>query len=65
MLSGYLIYRMLLGRPRPFAGFLARRVQRLYPAFLVVLALHLGIALASASGGGLPPGGWDRAATSW
>ena len=61
VLSGFLIYRMLLGRPRPFGGFLARRVQRLYPAFLVVLALQLGIALASASGGGLPAGGWERA----
>jgi peptidoglycan/LPS O-acetylase OafA/YrhL len=61
VLSGYLIYRMLLGRPRPYLPFLARRVQRLYPAFLVVLALQLGIALASASGGGLPSGGWDRA----
>ncbi|MFC7474628.1 acyltransferase family protein [Dankookia sp. GCM10030260] len=61
VLSGYLIYRMLLGRARPYAGFLARRVQRLYPTFLVVLALHLGLALASASGGGLPPGGWPLA----
>lgn len=61
VLSGYLIYRMLLGRPRPYLPFLARRVQRLYPAFLVVLALQLGIALASASGGGLPQGAWDRA----
>lgn len=61
VLSGYLIYRMLLSRPRPYLPFLARRVQRLYPAFLVVLALQLGIALVSASGGGLPAGGWDRA----
>ncbi|TDH61483.1 acyltransferase [Dankookia rubra] len=61
VLSGYLIYRMLLGRARPYLPFLARRVQRLYPAFLVVLALQLGIALASVSGGGLPPGAGDRA----
>jgi peptidoglycan/LPS O-acetylase OafA/YrhL len=61
VLSGYLIYRMLLGRPRPYLPFLARRVQRLYPTFVVVLALQLGIALASASSGGLPPGAWDRA----
>lgn len=61
-LSGFLIYGALLRRPRPFAGFLARRVQRLYPAFLVVLTLHLLLALASASGSGLPPGGWNGAA---
>jgi peptidoglycan/LPS O-acetylase OafA/YrhL len=61
VLSGFLIYRMLLGRARPYRGFLMRRVQRLYPAFLVVLALQLGLALASASGGGLPPGGWPLA----
>src|SRR5436190_1360053 len=31
ILSGTLIYGALLRRPRPFLGFLARRVQRLYP----------------------------------
>ena len=41
VLSGYLIYGMLLARPQPFARFMARRIQRIYPAFLAVFALYV------------------------
>jgi exopolysaccharide production protein ExoZ len=61
VLSGYLIYGSQLRRHRPYAGFLLRRVQRIYPAFLVVLALQLLAVALSASSGGLPRDGWDRA----
>lgn len=61
VLSGYLIYGSLLRRHRPYRGFIMRRVQRIYPAFLVVLAMQLFVLMISASGGGLPRDGWDRA----
>lgn len=41
VLSGYLIYGSLIRRPQPFGAYLLRRVQRIYPAFLAVLALYL------------------------
>lgn len=47
VLSGYLIYGSLLVAPRPFMDYLARRVRRIYPAFLAVFALYLVLALAS------------------
>lgn len=40
VLSGYVIYKSLVSRPQAFAGFMARRVKRIYPAFLVVLAVY-------------------------
>ena len=43
VLSGYLIYKILLTRDPKFSSFVGRRAQRLYPAFLV--ALLIGIAL--------------------
>jgi exopolysaccharide production protein ExoZ len=61
VLSGYLIYGSLLRRHRPYGGFMLRRVQRIYPTFLVVLAMQLLVLLVSASGGGLPRDGWERA----
>lgn len=60
-LSGLLIHGAMLRRPRPYGAFLARRIQRLYPAFLVVFALHLAAALLSHTRAGLPPPGWDMA----
>lgn len=41
ILSGYLIYGTLLRRSPGFLPFMARRAQRLYPAFLCVFALAL------------------------
>jgi peptidoglycan/LPS O-acetylase OafA/YrhL len=40
VLSGYVIYKSLVVRPQAFAGFMARRVKRIYPAFLAVLAIY-------------------------
>lgn len=60
VLSGYLIYGGLLRRPQPFATFMQRRLQRLYPTFLVVFIPVLLIELARGaptlqSGAGLIP----------
>ena len=41
VLSGYLIYATLIESSRPFGGYLARRVLRIYPTFLVVFAVYL------------------------
>src|SRR5690349_1989053 len=54
ILSGYLIYGALIRKPRPFYSYIARRVQRIYPTFLVVLAIYLFLALVSSSGNELP-----------
>jgi peptidoglycan/LPS O-acetylase OafA/YrhL len=40
VLSGYLIYGSLLSRRQSFGPFMARRIERIYPAFIVVLALY-------------------------
>jgi peptidoglycan/LPS O-acetylase OafA/YrhL len=44
VLSGYLIYGALIRRPS-FVRFMKRRIQRIYPAFLVALAIGLAIVI--------------------
>lgn len=41
VLSGYLIYGMLIQKHRPFKNYLLRRVQRIYPTFSVVFVIYL------------------------
>ena len=41
VISGYLIYGALMRQPVSYSRFIERRVQRIYPAFLCVLLLHL------------------------
>ena len=41
VLSGYLIYGSLIARPQPFGRYMARRVERIYPAFLAVFGLYV------------------------
>lgn len=41
VLSGYLIYGMLISKPRPIGRYAVRRVQRIYPAFAAVFAIYL------------------------
>lgn len=43
VLSGFLIYGMLIKKPRPFGRYAARRIQRLYPTFIVVLMAYLAL----------------------
>ncbi|MFO0982311.1 MAG: acyltransferase [Planctomycetota bacterium] len=61
LLSGYLIYGMLMQRRQSFTAFMARRVQRIYPTFLVVFAIYLALAWSMPSSGKLPAG-WAPAA---
>src|SRR3569832_1649102 len=44
VLSGYLIYGLLIRKPTPFWRYLRRRAQRIYPTFLAVFALYLVLA---------------------
>jgi exopolysaccharide production protein ExoZ len=59
VLSGYLIYRTLMTRSQPYIGFMRRRIRRIYPAFLVVFAVHLALALSMGSSK-LPTDGVER-----
>ena len=56
VLSGYLIYGTLVRRGPRFLTFMLRRVQRIYPAFLVVFALMLTLTVAVPIPDKLPPG---------
>lgn len=41
VLSGYLIYGMLINKPRPMGRYALRRVQRIYPTFAAVFGVYL------------------------
>lgn len=41
VLSGFLIYGALISKVQPFWGFVARRIRRIYPTFLVVFFVYL------------------------
>jgi exopolysaccharide production protein ExoZ len=43
VLSGYLIYGMLISRAQPLRRFLTRRVERIYPAFLAVFLIYIAL----------------------
>jgi peptidoglycan/LPS O-acetylase OafA/YrhL len=57
LLSGMLIYGTLMRRQQRLRAFLARRLRRIYPAFLAVLATYVAIALLVPSLGKLPETG--------
>jgi len=44
VLSGYLIYGLLIRKSTPFWRYLGRRAQRIYPTFLAVFVLYLALA---------------------
>ena len=43
VLSGYLIYGSLISRSQNFMRFMMRRVRRIYPAFIAVLVIYIGL----------------------
>ncbi len=43
VLSGYLIYGSLMARAQPFGPYLARRVTRIYPVFIIVFAVYAAL----------------------
>lgn len=62
VLSGYLIYGTLVRRAPPFLGFMARRIQRIYPVFLVVFSFALALTVLTPIPGKIPHGPWHAAA---
>lgn len=54
VLSGYLIYGSLIERTQRFGPYMGRRLRRIYPAFLVVIAIYLALSLAMPSVSKLP-----------
>lgn len=54
VLSGYLIYGSLIEHPQPFAMFMWRRVERIYPTFLVVFTVYLVLSFVFSNESKLP-----------
>ena len=61
VLSGYLIYGTLVRKAPPFIGFMARRLQRIYPAFLVVFAFAVALTILTPIPGKIPHDPWPAA----
>lgn len=61
VLSGYLIYGSLMVRRQPFSAFITRRIARIYPAFLAVLAIYTALSFTFPSESKLPASTTDAA----
>lgn len=60
VLSGFLIYRGVVRRDVGYLTFFGRRIRRIYPTFLVVFGIYLGLSLALPSYSKLPgEGRWQ------
>jgi exopolysaccharide production protein ExoZ len=59
VLSGYLIYGMLISRPQPFVRFMTRRVERIYPAFVVVFVIYIALSFVFPAQNKIPRDGLD------
>jgi len=59
VLSGYLIYGSLISRASSsYVSFMRRRVQRIYPTFLAVLALYVVLSFLIPAEAKIPRGAW-------
>jgi peptidoglycan/LPS O-acetylase OafA/YrhL len=56
VLSGYLIYGAVIGKPRGYVSFMRRRIERIYPTFLAVFAIYLVLSLLVPERSKLPSG---------
>lgn len=54
VLSGYLIYGSLISKPQRFLKFMLRRIQRLYPAFIIVLIVYIALSFLFPSENKIP-----------
>ena len=55
VLSGYLIYDSLMYRPQSFSRFISRRVQRIYPTFIVVFLTYIALSFVFPAENKIPP----------
>ena len=62
VLSGYLIYGTLVRKAPSFLGFMARRFQQIYPAFLVVFTFALALTILVPIPHKIPSEPWHAAA---
>lgn len=60
VLSGYLIYGSLLSRRQQFFLFMSRRVERIYPTFVVVFAAYLVLSFAFPAENKIPSPATER-----
>ncbi len=58
VLSGYLIYGMLIRKEKDFGGYLIRRIQRIYPTFTAVFIIYLILSAVFPSESKIP-NGWE------
>ena len=56
VLSGYLIYGVVIRQPVQFTSFFVRRARRLYPVFLVVFGLYFTLSFVFPEENKIPPG---------
>lgn len=56
VLSGYLIYGMLIRKKKAFGGYIMRRIQRIYPTFTAVFLLYLALSAIFPSESKIPDG---------
>lgn len=55
VLSGYLIYSALIVKARPFLKFMVRRIERIYPTFVVVLLVYIVLSFGFPAENKIPP----------
>ena len=62
VLSGYLIFGTLIARRQPFFAFMRRRIVRIYPTYVVVFLLYVGLSVAYPAESHIPAAPVDAAA---
>ena len=55
VISGFLMYGIVMRKPTPFLTYFARRVRRLYPVFLFVFTLYVVLSYLAPVGSRIPP----------
>jgi len=56
VLSGYLIYGMLIKKKKHFGNYLLRRIQRIYPTFTAVFVIYLALSVVFPTESKIPNG---------
>lgn len=54
VISGFLMYGIVMRKPTPFFTYIARRIRRLYPVFLFVFAIYVVLSYLAPLGSRIP-----------